>query len=81
MKALYTGLLFFGTASAGNVAFDDEKCRALALRGGGTKGAYEVGVLRAMIEMLDPLEYAYDVVEGVSVGGLNAGLLASYEKG
>lgn len=28
----------------------DGKCRALALRGGGTKGAYEVGVLKALIQ-------------------------------
>jgi len=31
--------------------------------------------------MLIPEEYAYDVIEGVSVGGLNAGLFATYEKG
>jgi hypothetical protein len=30
----------------------DGKCRALALRGGGTKGAYEVGALKAMIELM-----------------------------
>jgi hypothetical protein len=30
----------------------DGKCRALALRGGGTKGAYEVGALKAMVEMM-----------------------------
>ena len=53
----------------------------MALRGGGTKGAYEVGVLKAMTEMLIPEEYAYDVVEGVSIGALNAGLMATYEVG
>jgi predicted acylesterase/phospholipase RssA len=34
----------------------DGKCRALALRGGGTKGAYEVGVLKGLVETLDPIE-------------------------
>ena len=35
----------------------DGKCRALALRGGGTKGAYEVGVLKALISQENPIEY------------------------
>lgn len=35
----------------------DGKCRALALRGGGTKGAYEVGALKAITSLLDPIEY------------------------
>jgi len=35
----------------------DGKCRALALRGGGTKGAYEVGALKAMAALLNPIEY------------------------
>lgn len=60
---------------------EDDKCRVLALRGGGTLGAYEVGVLKAMSEMLDPIDIQYDVVEGVSVGALNAFVLATYPKG
>ena len=59
----------------------DGKCRALALRGGGTKGAYEVGALKAMVELMQPLEYAYDVVVGVSIGAINAGLLALWKRG
>lgn len=31
--------------------------------------------------MLDPIDVAYDVIEGVSVGSINAGVLASFEKG
>ena len=58
--------------------FDDGKCRALALRGGGTKGAYEVGALKTMIDMLDPQDVAYDVVVGVSIGGMNAGMFATF---
>lgn len=51
------------------------------MRGGGTKGAYEVGALGAMVEMLDPLEYAYDVVVGVSIGAYNAAALATFPRG
>jgi predicted acylesterase/phospholipase RssA len=59
----------------------DGKCRAVALRGGGTKGAYEVGVLKGMVELMKPLEYAYDVIVGVSCGGINAGILATFSRG
>ena len=51
------------------------------MRGGGTKGAYEVGALKVMSEMLDPIDVAYDVVAGVSVGAINAGIFSSYKRG
>lgn len=59
----------------------DGKCRALAMRGGGSKGAYEIGALKAMAEMMVAEEYAYDVVEGVSVGALNGGGLSLFPRG
>lgn len=59
----------------------DGKCRALALRGGGSKGSYEVGFLKAITKLLDPIEYSYDVVVGVSIGAINAAILALYEPG
>jgi predicted acylesterase/phospholipase RssA len=80
MKAILLALLG-GASAVINKPFQGDKCRALALRGGGTKGAYEAGVLKAMTEMLIPEEYAYDVVEGVSIGALNAGLIATFEVG
>lgn len=48
---------------------------ALVLAGGGAKGAYQVGVWKAMVE----LGIAKDVVviSGTSVGGINAALFAS----
>lgn len=59
----------------------DDKCRVLAMRGGGSKGAYEVGSLRAMAHMLDPIDIAYDVIEGVSIGSINAAFYATFERG
>ena len=59
----------------------DNKCRVLVLRGGGVHGAYEVGALQAIIETLDPPEYAYDYISGVSVGAINAAILANFQKG
>jgi len=52
-------------------------CRALALEGGGDKGAYEAGVLQAFAKLLDPEEITYDVVTGISVGALNAMLVVN----
>jgi NTE family protein len=59
----------------------DGKCRALALRGGGSKGAYEVGALKGMLKMMNPGEYRYDVVVGVSVGAINAAMIALHAPG
>ena len=59
----------------------DGKCRALALRGGGSKGAYEVGFFKAMARLKDPKEYSYDVIAGVSVGAMNGALLSVYDHG
>lgn len=41
--------------------------KAVVLSGGGAKGAYEVGVWKALRE----LEYSYDIVTGTSIGSVN----------
>lgn len=46
--------------------------RALVLPGGGGRGAYQVGVLKALKE----LELEFDLAYGTSVGGLNATFFA-----
>ncbi|MEW6094918.1 MAG: patatin-like phospholipase family protein [bacterium] len=45
----------------------------LVLSGGGAKGAYEAGVVKALIDA----RIKFDVIAGTSVGGLNAALIAS----
>lgn len=45
--------------------------RAIVLSGGGSKGAYEIGVWKA----LRKLNIEYDIVTGTSVGALNAALM------
>ena len=56
-------------------------CIALVLAGGGARGAYEVGVLRYVLEEL-PKRLGRDapirIVCGTSVGAINACLLAAY---
>lgn len=58
-----------------------KKCRALVLEGGGDKGSYQVGVLKAFVENLPKEEVAYDVVTGVSVGSINAGAVTLHDIG
>lgn len=75
-------LLFSGPQhGAANALGPDGKCRILSLRGGGVHGAFEVGVLKAMIENMPANEMMYDYVGGVSVGALNAAILASFAPG
>ena len=45
--------------------------RAIVLSGGGSKGAYQMGVWAA----LKKLNIHYDIVTGTSVGALNAALM------
>ena len=40
-----------------------------------------MGVLEGMIENLPKEEYSYDVISGVSVGAINAAIIAMYPKG
>lgn len=51
--------------------------RALVLSGGGSRGAYQVGVLKALLKL--NLIKEYDMFCGVSVGALNSSFLGTYE--
>lgn len=53
---------------------DGKRLNALVLGGGGVKGEFEVGALRRMVE----LGFEFDFFTGVSVGALNASVLAQY---
>ena len=63
------------------VAAKDGKWIALALQGGGDKGAYQAGALYQIIMNSDPEEVQYDVISGVSIGSINGAFLAGFEKG
>lgn len=52
--------------------------RALPLSGGGSKGAYQAGVI---YNLLAERRIQYDILSGTSVGALNALLLAMYPHG
>ena len=56
-----------------------QPCRVLSLSGGGSYGAFEVGVLSTLIEQNPALDYDY--IMGVSAGALNTGLLSTAKPG
>jgi NTE family protein len=58
---------------------EDSGKSGLVLAGGGARAAYQVGVLRALKEMLpDPKVNPFPIICGTSAGAVNAGALAVY---
>ena len=51
---------------------DNTKTYAIALEGGGAKGAYEIGVWKA----LDEAGIKFNAVAGTSVGSMNGALIS-----
>ena len=49
----------------------DKKCRALVLAGGGSRGAWEAGVIWGLTHYGDPTDFYWDVHTGVSAGSIN----------
>ena len=53
-------------------------CAALILPGGGARGAYQVGVLKAINELTAEDSNPFPVICGTSAGAINAAVLASH---
>jgi NTE family protein len=51
---------------------------ALVLPGGGARGAYQVGVLKALAEFPSPHGNPFPIICGTSAGAINAAVLASH---
>jgi len=54
------------------------RCTALILPGGGARGAYQVGVVKAISELLKHERNPFPVICGTSAGAINAAVLASH---
>lgn len=52
--------------------------KALYLAGGGARGAYQAGVLKAIAHILQVKTLPFNMVTGVSVGSINAAVLADH---
>ena len=59
------------------------RCHAVAFSSGDQDAAYQAGALKGITtsSKLQPSDYDYDAVSGVSGGALNAVLLSSFPKG
>ena len=63
------------------LAASQESCKAVALSGGGSNGAWEMGVLWGFTHYGNPTDFAYDVVTGISAGSINAVQMMGYPLG
>ena len=61
-----------------STAIEQAGRRALVLPGGGARGAYQVGVLRAIAEIKRDEGNPFPVICGTSAGAINAAVLASH---
>lgn len=52
---------------------------ALMLPGGGARGAYQVGVIQAIMDIM-PADFHFPVINGTSAGAINAVVMASHAK-
>jgi NTE family protein len=52
--------------------------KALYLAGGGARGAYQAGILKAISTILGVKKIPFDLISGVSVGSINAAVLAEH---
>ena len=53
---------------------------ALALNGGGSKGAYQAGVMWGWMHYGNPDDFQWDVVSGISGGAINTGAMSVWAK-
>lgn len=51
---------------------------AVYLAGGGARGAYQVGALKAISEILQTKKLPFSIISGVSIGSINAAILAQH---
>jgi predicted acylesterase/phospholipase RssA len=80
LSALLLGLVQAQSLSKSDEADNKKVCRLLSLAGGGSKGAYEVGAIARLTELLSDDDSNYDVVTGVSVGSINSFHVGLYAK-
>lgn len=62
------------------MAGTQDTCLALALNGGGSKGAYQAGVIYGWMHEGNPEDFQWDVVSGISGGAINACAMAVWAK-
>jgi NTE family protein len=73
-----TGDAFAATVDRRTAGVGPTGTAAVILPGGGARGAYQVGVLKAVAELADAGSNPFPVVCGASAGAINAAVVASH---
>ena len=68
---------------AGSAALANAKdtCNALVLSGGGSNGAWEVGVMWGLLHYGNPADFQWDWMTGVSAGSINTAAMSGWAIG
>lgn len=61
-----------------NPYYEKNSCNVLAFTGGGSYGAIQVGILDTLVNDKDKIPNQFDIITGISAGGLNAAFLSYY---
>ena len=74
-------MAIFAAALAGQAtAATQDTCFALALNGGGSKGAYQAGAIYGFMHEGNPEDFQWDVVSGISGGAINTCAMSVWAK-
>ena len=57
-------------------SISSQDCYGVAMEGGGPKGSYEAGVLFGFANATNPPYLKYNILSGVSIGAMNAGVMS-----
>jgi len=78
LRILFTTIVAFSTLFATAFAAIQPTCHILALSGGGSFGAVEVGILDTLTHQ-QRIPPTFDLITGISAGGLNAAVLSYHD--
>lgn len=62
-------------------AYAKDTCNALVLSGGGSNGAWEVGVLWGLVHYGNPADFEWDYLTGISAGSINTAGMVGWAPG
>lgn len=72
---------YLTSAALAATAFANDSCKILVLSGGGSNGAWEMGVFYGLVNYGNADDFTYDVVSGISAGSINTLAFAGWDIG
>jgi predicted acylesterase/phospholipase RssA len=68
-------------AASAAIANGKDTCNALVLSGGGSNGAWEIGILWGLLHYGNPADFEWDWMSGISAGGINTAAMSGFPVG